>query len=44
MKVLIGCRQFARSDWIGIKDRKRSREKTEKLQKGDWHDNRFDRE
>ena len=28
---------------MGMKDRNRSREKTEKLQKGDWHDERFDR-
>ena len=29
---------------MGMKDRKRSREKNEKLQKVDFHDKRFERE
>ena len=44
MKVQIMCCQFARGNWMGMKDRKWSMEKTEELQKGDWHDKRFDRE
>ena len=43
MKVQIMCRQFARGDWMGMKDRKWSMEKTEELQKGNWYDKRFDR-
>ena len=44
MKVPIVCHRLARGNWIGMKDRKRSREKTEELHKGDWNDERFDRE
>ena len=29
---------------MGMKDRKKSMEKTEELQKGDWNDKGFDRE
>ena len=44
MKVPIVCRPFTRGDGMGMKYRKRSREKTAKLQKGDWNDKRFYRE
>ena len=42
-KAHIVSHRFAKDNWIGMKDRNRSREKTEKLQKGDWYDKRFDR-
>ena len=29
---------------MGMKDSKRSKDKTKGLRKGDWHDERFDRE
>ena len=34
LKFQIVCHGLARGDWIGMKDRKRSREKTEGLKKG----------
>ena len=44
VKVLIACCHLARGDWIGMKNKKSSKEKTEELQRGDWHNERFDRE
>ena len=43
MKIHIVSHQFARGNWMGMKVRKISRQKTERLQKGDWNDERFDR-
>ena len=44
MKVPIVCHRLARGNWIGMKSRKSSKEKTEELQRGNWHSERFDRE
>ena len=38
------CYQFVIGDWAGMNTRKINKEKTDRLQKGDWHDKRFDRE
>ena len=43
MKVPIVCRQFTRGNRAKMKTRKSSKEKTDKLQKGNWNDKRFDR-
>ena len=39
----IVCSQFIRRNWMGVKDSKYSNKKTDKLQKGDWSGERFDR-
>ena len=36
------CR-FTRGNWLGEKDGNFSNQKTDKLQKGDWNDERFDK-
>ena len=43
MKFHIVCSQFNRGNWLGVKDRKQSNKKTDRLQKGDWSDEIFDR-
>ena len=43
VKVHIVYRQFNRGNWLGKKDRKIINQKTDRLQKGDWSDERFDR-
>ena len=43
MKLRIVYCRFNRGNWMGVKDRKWSNQKTKRLQKGDWHDERFDR-
>ena len=43
MKVHIVYRQFNRGNWMGVKVRKINNQKTDRLQKGDWSDERFDR-
>ena len=44
MKVQTVCCRLARCNWMLMKDRKKSKEKTKGLQKGNWNDKRFDRE
>ena len=44
MKVPIVYCQFARGDWARMKTRKIIKEKTDRLQRGDWNDKRFERE
>ena len=44
MKVQIMCRCLASGNWMGMKGRKKSIEKTEELQISDWNDKKFDRE
>ena len=43
MKLHIVCCQFNRGNLLVVKDRKWSNQKTDRLQKGDFHDERFDR-
>ena len=43
VKLHIVCRRFNKSYWMGVKDGKWSKEKTNRLQKGVWHNKRFDR-
>ena len=42
-KVAIVCRQFAKGNWAGMKTRKINNEKTDRLQRSNWNDNRFER-
>ena len=44
LKIQKMCCRLAKGDWIGMKDKKVSKEKNEELQRGDWNDERFDRE
>ena len=43
-RVQIVCCPFVRGNWMGMKDKKWSMEKTEELQKGDWNGKIFNRE
>ena len=43
VRVHIVYRQFNRGDWLGKKDRKINNQKTDRLQKGNWSDEKFDR-
>ena len=43
LKIHIVSHQFTKSDWMGMKVRKISKQKTDRLQKGYWNDKRFDR-
>ena len=36
MEALIVCCHLSRGDWIGMKNRKSSKEKTEELQRSAW--------
>ena len=42
-KVQTMCHRFTRGDWGKMKTKKISIQKTARLQKGDWHGERFDR-